>query len=187
MEAAASMAEEAEEVTDENDARTTRPSRSKELEMMYALKCGFEKPRLRRSTAAALAVSALLAAGSVKPCLAGPSSQTSFPSPDEASRALVSTVQEHDERALMKILGGGSGLIRSGDTPEDALEREHFVQKYTRKCTGGFARPAESLHYTSAQRTGLSLFLSRHATVCGNSIRRPEPMRSSSGGSARMK
>ena len=98
--------------------------------MMYATKCEFEKCPLRRSTTGvALAVSALLAAASVKPCLAGPS-QTGFSSPDDASRALVSAAQEHDERAVIKILGGGSELIRSDDTAEDALEREHFVQKY---------------------------------------------------------
>jgi hypothetical protein len=97
--------------------------------MMYATS-GFEKRRLRNSNpGAVLVVSALLAAASVKPCLAGPS-QTSFSSPDDASRALVSAAQEHDERAVIKILGGGSGLIRSDDTVEDALEREHFVQKY---------------------------------------------------------
>jgi hypothetical protein len=102
----------------------------KELEVMYATKCGFEKGPLRRSTAgAALVVSALLAAASVKPCLAGPS-QTGFSSPNDASLALVSAAQEHDERAVIKILGGGSGLIRSDDTAEDALEREHFVEKY---------------------------------------------------------
>ncbi|MGC2032548.1 MAG: DUF2950 family protein [Steroidobacteraceae bacterium] len=98
--------------------------------MMYATKCEFAKGPLRRSAkGAALAVSVLLAAASVKPSLAGPS-QTGFSSPDDASGALVSAAREHDERAVMKILGGGSELIRSGDTAEDALERDHFVQKY---------------------------------------------------------
>lgn len=98
--------------------------------MMYATKCEFDKRPLRRSTTGvALAVSALLAAAAVKPCLAGPN-QTGFSSPDEASRALVSAAQAHDERAVVKILGGGSELIRSDDTAEDALEREHFVKKY---------------------------------------------------------
>ena len=97
---------------------------------MYATKCEFEKRPLRRSTAGvALAVSALLAAAAVKPSLAGPN-QTGFSSPDEASRALASAAQDDDERAVIKILGGGSELIRSDDTAEDALEREHFVQKY---------------------------------------------------------
>jgi hypothetical protein len=98
--------------------------------MMYATKCGFAKRPLHRSPAGvALAVSALLAAASVRPCLAGPN-QTGFSSPDDASGALVSAAREHDERAVITILGGGSELIRSDDTAEDALEREHFVQKY---------------------------------------------------------
>jgi hypothetical protein len=102
----------------------------KEPEMMYATECEFEKRPLRKSTAGvALAVSALLAAAAVKPCLAGPN-PAGFSSPDEASRALASAAQEHDERAVIKILGGGSELIRSDDTAADALEREHFVRKY---------------------------------------------------------
>jgi hypothetical protein len=85
----------------------------------------------RHSTAsAALAVCALLLAGSTKLCLAGPSSQTTFPSPDDASRALVAAVQEHDERAVTKILGGERELISPVDTDEDAFDRERFVQKY---------------------------------------------------------
>jgi Protein of unknown function (DUF2950) len=106
-----------------------RSSRSKELKVMYATRYGFEKRRLPAASAA-IAASALLAVGSFKPCLAGPSSQTAFPSPDEASRALVSAAQERDEQAVIKILGGGSDLIRSDDNAEDALERERFVQKY---------------------------------------------------------
>ena len=98
--------------------------------MMYATKCKFPKGSLRRSaTGVALAVSALLAAASVKPSLAAPS-PTGFSSPDDASGALIAAARGHDERAMMTILGGGSELVRSGDTAEDALEREHVVQKY---------------------------------------------------------
>jgi Protein of unknown function (DUF2950) len=82
------------------------------------------------AASATLAVCALLAAGSAKPCLAEPSSQTTFPSPDDAGRALVSAVQEHDEGAVSKILGGGSELTSSSDTADDTLDRERFVQKY---------------------------------------------------------
>jgi len=99
--------------------------------MIRGMKSGFEKHRLRRSTArAALAACALFAAGSVELCLAGASSQTSFASPGEASRALASAVQKHDERAVREILGGGSELISSDDKDEDALDRERFAQKY---------------------------------------------------------
>jgi hypothetical protein len=97
--------------------------------MMYATRYGFKKRRFRAASAALLAV-ALLAAGSSKLCLAGSSSPTAFPSPDDASRALASAAQEHDERAVTKILGGGGDLLRSDDNAEDALERERFVQKY---------------------------------------------------------
>jgi hypothetical protein len=98
------------------------------MKITYTTRCWFEE---RCSAAsAALAVCVLLLAGSAKPCLAGPSSQTTFPSPDDAGRALVSAVQEHDERAATQILGGGRELISSSDTAEDTLDRERFVQKY---------------------------------------------------------
>jgi hypothetical protein len=97
--------------------------------MMRDLKTGFEKRHLP-GPSAALVACALLVAGSAQLCLAGPSSQTTFPSPDDASRALVSALQEHDERAVAQILGGGSELISSDDEAEDTLERERFVQRY---------------------------------------------------------
>ena len=97
--------------------------------MMRGMKIGFEKRRLPRPSAALVAC-ALLLAGSARLCLAGPATQTTFPSPDDASHALVSALQEHDERAVTEILGGGSELISSNDKVEDTLERERFVQKY---------------------------------------------------------
>jgi hypothetical protein len=96
--------------------------------MTYTMRCWFGERYLAGS--AALAACALLMAGSAKLCLAEPSSQMTFPSPDDAGRALVSAVQEHDERAVSKILGGGSELTSSSDTAEDTLDRERFVQKY---------------------------------------------------------
>jgi hypothetical protein len=105
-----------------------RSSQLQGIEMVHATKCGIEE---RHSVAsAALAICALLAAGSAKPCLAGPSSQATFPSPNDASQALVSAVKQHDEQAVTKILGGGSELTASDDTAEDTLDRERFVQKY---------------------------------------------------------
>jgi hypothetical protein len=97
---------------------------------MQATNRGLERRCVPTLTAAAAFVCALLAAGSVKPCLAAARIQTVFLSPDEASRALSSAVEEHDERAVTKILGGGSDLIRSYDSVEDSLDRERFVQKY---------------------------------------------------------
>jgi hypothetical protein len=117
-----------------NDARIT-VKQPKEFEMIRGMNSGFEKHRVPRSTAcAALAACALFAAGSVELCLAGPqagpSSQTTFASPGDASRALASAVQKHDERAVREILGGQSELISSDDKDEDALDRERFAQKY---------------------------------------------------------
>jgi hypothetical protein len=118
-----------EEVTDENDASTT--VKSKELEMMRGMNSGYDKRQLRRPTAsAALVACALLMVGSVELCLAGPSIQKTFQSPDDATRALVSAAQKHDERAVTEILGGGSKIISSDDKAEDILDRERFVQKY---------------------------------------------------------
>jgi hypothetical protein len=91
----------------------------------------FQKHRLPISTACAvLAACALFAAGSVELCLAAPSSQITFASPDDASHALASAVQRHDEPTARQILGGGSELISSADKVEDTLDRERFAQKY---------------------------------------------------------
>jgi hypothetical protein len=91
----------------------------------------FAKHRLATSTAcAALAACALFAAGSVESCLAGASSQATFASPGDASRALASAVQRHDEQAVRQILGAESGIISSDDKGEDTLDRERFAQKY---------------------------------------------------------
>ena len=75
---------------------------------------------------AALVACALIVVGSA--CLAGPSSPTTFASPEAASRALASAVQQHDERAVREILG--DDLISSDDKVEDSLDREQFAQKY---------------------------------------------------------
>jgi hypothetical protein len=98
------------------------------MKITYTTRCWFDA---RCSAAsAALALGVLLVAGVVRPCLAGPSSQTTFSSPDEAGRALLSAVQKHDEQAVTKVLGGGQELISSSDTAEDTLDRDRFVQKY---------------------------------------------------------
>jgi hypothetical protein len=98
--------------------------------MRYGMKNGFEKHGLHASTAGAALVLCALLAASVDLCLAAPSSQPSFPSADDAGRALASAVQEHDERAVREILGGGSEFMSSDDKVEDTLDRERFAQKY---------------------------------------------------------
>jgi hypothetical protein len=57
--------------------------------------------------------------------------QRVFRSPEEASGALFTAVQQADNRALLEILGAaGKDLITSGDPAEDMKERERFVAKY---------------------------------------------------------
>jgi hypothetical protein len=98
---------------------------------MYPTLPKFEgRPLFKPTLSVALALCALLGAGSAQRCFAGSSSQAAFASPEEAGRALASAIQEHDERAMTNILGGGIGLINSDDQSEDVLERERFVQKY---------------------------------------------------------
>jgi hypothetical protein len=108
-----------------------RLGQSKEIAMIRGNNKALENPRLPISVrGAALAACALLAVGSVELCLAAPSSQTAFASPDGASRALASAVQRHDSDAVKEILGGTNDLIGSNDSAEDTLDRERFAQKY---------------------------------------------------------
>jgi Protein of unknown function (DUF2950) len=78
----------------------------------------------------ALAMLALLVAGYAQTCRAGQPGQATFPSAEEASRALFLAVENHDERAVTGILGAKHELISSDDEVEDKLDRERFVQKY---------------------------------------------------------
>jgi hypothetical protein len=79
---------------------------------------------------AAFAASVLLLAATIRPCVAGAQGQRTFTSPEEASRALVAAVGVQDERAMRQILGGGKELLGAQDAAQDALDRQHFVQKY---------------------------------------------------------
>jgi hypothetical protein len=106
-------------------------SQPKEKEVVCAIKSELEECRWRKpSASAALATFALLLAGFVQPCLARPSSQTTFRSPEDASRALFAAVQKHDEWAVTEILGARTELVSSDDKVQDTRDRERFVQKY---------------------------------------------------------
>jgi hypothetical protein len=95
---------------------------------MYATYRGLDQSPSPAATAA-LVLGALLGLGS-RLCLAEASSQTAFASPDEAGRALVSAVRQHDEISVTRILGGGDELIGADDQTEEHLQRERFAQKY---------------------------------------------------------
>jgi hypothetical protein len=113
-----------------NTRLVLQATQPKEKQIVRGIKSEFDKCSLRGTTAsAALATFALLLCGSAL-CLARPSGQTTFPSADDASRALFSAAQGNDERTLMQILGAGSELVSSADKGQDRLEREQFVRKY---------------------------------------------------------
>jgi hypothetical protein len=98
--------------------------------MRHEMNSDLEGSPLRGLTGrVALTTFALLLAGPAT-LLARSSSQPTFASPEDASRALLAAVQKHDERAVTKILGTGSESVTSGDKVQDSLERDQFVQKY---------------------------------------------------------
>jgi hypothetical protein len=55
--------------------------------------------------------------------------QSTFPSAQDAAQALVTAVQNDDQRALTDVLGD-AGLISTGDDSQDQTDRRMFVEKY---------------------------------------------------------
>jgi hypothetical protein len=56
--------------------------------------------------------------------------QKTFSSAEEATRALFIAVQARSDLEVMNILGAGNELVSTGDSVQDKLESEQFVQKY---------------------------------------------------------
>lgn len=81
-----------------------------------------------------IGVSALLAlslGSSLVPTFAQQKGQRTFASTEEAGRALFESMQTHDEKAPLNILGpDASDVLSSGDPAEDADARVGFVVKY---------------------------------------------------------
>jgi len=60
--------------------------------------------------------------------------QKTFPSPEEAVKAMIAAVRVHDLNALRSVLGPGSrGVVSSGDEAADRRDREAFVTAYDEK------------------------------------------------------
>jgi hypothetical protein len=59
-------------------------------------------------------------------CLA----ESSYPTPEDAVRALYQALQNGNEAAVQDVLGSAKELASSGDEAIDRAEREQFVQKY---------------------------------------------------------
>ena len=57
--------------------------------------------------------------------------QKTFSSPEEASKAVVTALQNNDEKAMLEILGpDATQIVSSGDPIEDAESHANFVRKY---------------------------------------------------------
>jgi hypothetical protein len=57
--------------------------------------------------------------------------QKTFSSAEEASNALVTAVENNDEKAMLDLLGAdGKQIVSSGDDTEDANSRAEFVRAY---------------------------------------------------------
>jgi hypothetical protein len=57
--------------------------------------------------------------------------QKTFASAEDASLALVTAIQNNDERAMLDVLGqDAKQIVASGDEVEDKQHRANFVQKY---------------------------------------------------------
>ena len=77
------------------------------------------------------AVAILLAGCFAMRSMAQQKGQKTFSSPDEASTALVTALQNNDEQALLEIFGPeGKKIISSGDPTQDAENRANFVKRY---------------------------------------------------------
>jgi hypothetical protein len=57
--------------------------------------------------------------------------QKVFPTPEEASSALVAAMQSNDEKAMLDLLGSdGKQIVSSGDETEDVRHRADLVEAY---------------------------------------------------------
>ncbi len=72
----------------------------------------------------------LLVVGFAKSSRAQDVQPKTFPSPREATNALLEATQKQDEQALEAVLGAGKEVTSSSDDIQDKLEREQFTQKY---------------------------------------------------------
>jgi hypothetical protein len=61
---------------------------------------------------------------------AQPATTETFPSPDQAARALYLATRDNDQNALSRILGSEKEAVLSEDPIADQAERERFVRKY---------------------------------------------------------
>jgi hypothetical protein len=83
-----------------------------------------------RTAGIQVAILAIWAIGSARPCLAQQPPRQTFPSAEAASQSLFQAVQSKNGQATIEILGGSTELVSSRDEAGDKLDLERFVQKY---------------------------------------------------------
>ena len=88
--------------------------------------------RFHRANLVKLAAVATLLTGCFSiPSMAQQPGQKTFSSAEDASSALVTAMQNSDEKAMLDVLGQeGKQIVSSGDETEDAHSRANFVQCY---------------------------------------------------------
>ena len=87
-------------------------------------------PNRARSAAVPLALLVMWTTSGAYRGLAQQPAQPTFPSAAEASQGLFQAVQNNDEQAITKILGGPTELASSSDPGQDKVDRDLFVRKY---------------------------------------------------------
>lgn len=118
--------------------------RSKETEKMDATYSELdEHPLLGVAANAAIVLCALLGMGP-RLCMAGTPRQTAFPSPDEAGRALVSTVQQQDERSVFVTAEAHPGMARAKSPFKTPIARCHRRFDHSTYCLPSYCNLANS-------------------------------------------
>lgn len=83
-----------------------------------------------RCVFAVIAVAAIVTLLSANVSAARPETPETFPSPEQAVRALYLAARTNDQNALLRILGSEKEVASSADPIADQAERERFVRKY---------------------------------------------------------
>jgi hypothetical protein len=108
---------------------------------------------------------AILIASCTGSSFAQKAGQETFPSTEAATNALFLAVQNANEQAVVRILGGSKELVSSGNEAEDKLDREQFLQKYQQMHRLVRGSDGTTLLYVGAENWPFPLPLVSRANV----------------------
>jgi hypothetical protein len=84
---------------------------------------------VRRALSAVVLAGGIVAAGTAQS--AEGTRQKTFASPEDAAKELIAALQSGDAKAMLDVLGAGSGkIVQSGDPVADKASRERIVRAY---------------------------------------------------------